>query len=129
NNIDVTKLREARHPFLMENATSLNFDIGTDYRTLVITGHNAGGKTIVLKSVGLFTLATMSGLHIPAKPDSEIAVYNQIYADIGDNQSIENALSTDRKSTRLNSSHVSISYAVFCLKKKDTLTLTNGCDE
>jgi DNA mismatch repair protein MutS2 len=94
NNMGVTKLREGRHPFLMENAVPLDFDIGTDYRTLIITGPNAGGKTIVLKTIGLFTLATMSGLHIPARSDSEIAIYNQIFADIGDNQSIENALST-----------------------------------
>ncbi|MES3702738.1 endonuclease MutS2 [Staphylococcus arlettae] len=94
NNIGVTKLREGRHPFLTEKAVPLNFEIGTDYRTLIITGPNAGGKTIVLKTIGLFTLITMSGLHIPANSDSEIAVYDQIFADIGDNQSIENALST-----------------------------------
>ena len=72
----------------------LNFEIGQNYRSLIITGPNAGGKTIVLKTIGLLTLATMSGLHIAGDKETEIAIFENVFVDIGDNQSIENALST-----------------------------------
>lgn len=68
--------------------------IGEDYRGLTITGPNAGGKTVVLKTVALMSLMTMIGLQIPAKEGTEIAIFDQIFVDIGDAQSIENALST-----------------------------------
>ncbi|KMK74349.1 endonuclease MutS2 [Alkalihalobacillus pseudalcaliphilus] len=88
------KLVGCQHPLLTGNAVPLHFEIGQDYRSLIITGPNAGGKTIVLKTIGLLTLATMSGFHITANPETEIAVFDYVFVDIGDNQSIENALST-----------------------------------
>ncbi|MDT2827363.1 endonuclease MutS2 [Enterococcus viikkiensis] len=83
----------ATHP-LIAHAVPLDLTIGKDYRGLTITGPNAGGKTVVLKTVALLTLMTMIGLQIPAKTGSEIAIFDQIFVDIGDAQSIENALST-----------------------------------
>ncbi|MBM7836371.1 MutS-related protein [Clostridium sardiniense] len=94
----------------------LNFEVGRDYRSLIITGPNAGGKTVVLKTVGLLTLAVQSGLHISVKEGSEISVFNKIYVDIGDNQSIENALSTF-------SSHVKNLSAIIRESGKSTLLL------
>ena len=88
------KLLDCKHPLLTGDIVPLDFDIGKDYRSLVITGPNAGGKTIVLKTIGLITLATMSGFHISASEDTEVAVFDQIFVDLGDNQSLENALST-----------------------------------
>ncbi|MGG0277894.1 endonuclease MutS2 [Bacillus rhizoplanae] len=88
------KLVECKHPLLQGEIVPLNFDIGKEYRSLVITGPNAGGKTIVLKTIGLLTLATMSGFHIHGNEETEIALFDSIFVDIGDNQSIENALST-----------------------------------
>ncbi|MFD3449986.1 endonuclease MutS2 [Microbacteriaceae bacterium 4G12] len=88
------KLVDCKHPLLQGAIVPLNFEIGDEYRSLVITGPNAGGKTIVLKTIGLLTLATMSGFHIHGDKETEIALFDQIFVDIGDNQSIENALST-----------------------------------
>ncbi|MFJ7738856.1 endonuclease MutS2 [Lysinibacillus sp. NPDC097287] len=88
------KLVQCKHPLLTGEAVPLDFEIGSEYRSLIITGPNAGGKTIVLKTIGLLTLATMSGFHITADRNTELAVFENIFADIGDNQSIENALST-----------------------------------
>ncbi|OPA80311.1 mannonate oxidoreductase [Paenibacillus selenitireducens] len=94
NDYGCIKLVQCRHPLLPSSAVPLNFEIGDAYRSLIITGPNAGGKTVVLKTIGLITLATMSGFHIAANPATEIAVFDQIFVDIGDNQSMENALST-----------------------------------
>ena len=86
-------LVSATHP-LIEKAVPLDLTIGEEYRGLTITGPNAGGKTVVLKTVALMTLMTMIGLQISAKDGTEIAIFDQIFVDIGDAQSIENALST-----------------------------------
>ncbi|GAA0474507.1 endonuclease MutS2 [Alkalibacterium indicireducens] len=87
-------IRKGRHPLIKGESVPLDFELGTTYRGLVITGANAGGKTVVLKTVGLLTLMTMFGLQIPAAEGTEIAVMNEIFVDIGDRQAIENALST-----------------------------------
>ncbi len=94
NDYGYIKLVECKHPLLTSNVVPLNFEIGESYRSLIITGPNAGGKTVVLKTIGLLTLATMSGFHIVGDAGTEIAVFEKIFVDIGDNQSIENALST-----------------------------------
>src|SRR5690625_5922071 len=94
----------------------LDLTLGRDYHTLVVTGPNAGGKTVAMKTVGLFALMAACGLPVPADEKTTIPLFDAVMVDIGDQQSIEE----DRKSTRLNSSHVAISYAVFCLKKKTT---------
>jgi len=94
NDYGYIKIINGRHPLLNGKVVPLNFSIGNDYRTLIITGPNAGGKTVVLKAVGLLTLAVQSGFHIPCKKGSVISVFDNIFADIGDDQSIENALST-----------------------------------
>lgn len=94
NDYGYIKLIRAKHPLLTDEAVPLDFEIGKRYRSLIITGPNAGGKTIVLKTIGLLTLAVMSGFHIHANKETEIAVFENIFVEIGDNQSIENALST-----------------------------------
>jgi len=94
NDYGYIKLVNCKHPLLTGKAVPLHFEIGKDYRSLIITGPNAGGKTVVLKTIGLLTLSTMSGFHIVADKGTEIAVFDHIFVDIGDNQSIENALST-----------------------------------
>ncbi|MFF3025673.1 endonuclease MutS2 [Gottfriedia sp. NPDC057948] len=94
NDFGYIKLVNCKHPLLTGNVVPLNFEIGESYRSLIITGPNAGGKTVVLKTIGLLTLATMSGFHIIGDTGTEIAVFEKIFVDIGDNQSLENALST-----------------------------------
>jgi DNA mismatch repair protein MutS2 len=93
------KLTQARHPVLLqrhrrEEVIPLDLEMGGDVRSLIITGPNAGGKSVAMKTVGLLALCAQAGMHIPAGPDSELGVFESVFVDIGDEQSIENDLST-----------------------------------
>ena len=133
NDEGILRLDQARHPLLMdifaqrrsedqgtsgfqdiEEVAPVDVWLGYDFNTLVITGPNMGGKTVALKTIGLLTLMAQSGLHIPAQPSSRINVFGQIFADIGDEQSLEQSLSTF-------SSH--ISRIVEAVKRSDFNTL------
>ena len=117
NNIGKINLVRARHPLLNKTTVvPVSLNLGYDYKMLVITGPNTGGKTVTLKTIGLFTLMTQCGLMLPCDDGTEVAVFKKVLSDIGDEQSIEQSLSTF-------SSHIKNIITILENADKDTLVL------
>jgi MutS2 family protein len=116
NTRNYINIKQGKHPLIGRNAVPLDFEIGEGYRSVVITGPNTGGKTVALKTVGLLTMMAQSGLHIPVDENSEIGVFVDVLADIGDGQSIEQSLSTF-------SSHITNIINILSCADKHTLVI------